>query len=231
MTDLQNANSLTIPSNRFRTSRDSASIPYNWQRSDALLQDKILHPDTVRECMARLAEKGGDLAYTPEMQARISTELQQRYESDIGNDIFVLPNYAPYEDPELAAFYGIDTTMTSNIQTRKETFSEQKNRIVEEVCRQLEVELPGLAQMMDHYRREGWARYGVADEAPFMHSDPDITLFRNPQRGWSSMDVAVATSNKGNVIDMYEGQPEYTFPTPHPGWEIDVPGGYWDSLS
>ena len=231
MTSLQQANALVIPANKFRTSRDSQAIPYHWQRSDALLQDKILHPDTIRQCMALLSKKGGDLAYTPEMQARIGTVLQQRYESDIGNDIFVPPNYAPYEDPALAAFYGIDTTETSNLQTRKETFEEQKNRLVEEVCRQLEVELPGLAQMMDHYQREGWARHGVADEAPFIHSDPDITLFRNPDRGWSAMDIGISTSNKSNVIDLYEGQPEYTFPTPHPGWEIDVPGGYWNSLS
>jgi hypothetical protein len=159
------------------------------------------------------------------------TVLQQRYESDIGNDIFIPPNYAVYEDPKIAAFYGVDTSQTDNIQSRFETFDEQKDRLVKETVREVEVEIPGLAQMMNHYRTEDWARHGIQDEAPYIHADPDITLFRNPGRGWCSMDRPIATSEKSNVIDMYEGQPEYTFPTPHPGWEVDVRGGYWNSLS
>lgn len=214
-----------------RTSRDAVAIPYHWQRSDALLQDKILHPETVRECISALAEKGGALAYTPEMQQRIMEVLQQRFESDIGNDIFVPPNYAPYEDPQLAAFYGIDTSLTNNLQTRLETFEEQKDRLVQEVVREVEPEMPGLAQMMELYRREDWARHGVTDESLYVHSDPDITLFRNPDRGWCAIDRPISTSDKGNVINMYEGQPEYTFPRSHPGWDVDRKNGYWSSLS
>lgn len=215
---------------RYRTSRDAHRIPYHWQRSDSLLQDKVLHPDTIRECMELLSKVGGDLAYTPEMQARIMTVLQQRYNSDIGNDVFVPPNYGVYEDPEIAAFYGVDTSQTDNIQTRKETFDEQKDRLVKETARELEVELPGLTEMMNLYEREDWARYGITDEAPYIHADPDITLFRNPDRGWCSMDRPIATSEKSNVINLYEGTPEYTFPTPHPGWEVDARDGYWNSL-
>lgn len=216
---------------RYRTDRDSHRNAYHWQRSDATIQDSILHPDTIREIMTELSKVAGDLAYTPEMQARIMTVLQQRFNSNIGNDVFVVPNYAVYDDPEIAAFYGVDTSQTNNIQTRKETFDEQKARLIKETARELEVEIPGLAQMMEHYRREDWARHGISDEAPYIHSDPDVTLFRNPGGGWCSMDVPIATSEKSNVLDMYEGQPEFTFPTPHPGWEVDVKGGYWDSLS
>jgi hypothetical protein len=220
-----------VPANRTRTSRDAALIPYHWERGDALIQDKVLHPETVREVMATLAPVGGNLVYTPEMQARIMTVLQRRFETDIGNDIFVPPNYAPYEDPQLAAFYGIDTSETNNIQTREETFEEQKKRLVKETARELETELPGLAEMMEHYREEDWARHGIADETIYMHSDPDITLFRNPGRGWCTIDRPVATSQKRNVIDMTEGQPEFVFPRTHPAWEVDRKYGYWDSLS
>lgn len=216
---------------RYRTDRDSHLNAYHWQRSDATIQDKILHPDTVRMVMEKLSAIGGDLAYTPEMQARIMTVLQQRHNSNIGNDVFVVPNYAVYEDPELAAFYGVDTSETSNIQTRQETFDEQRSRLVKETARELEVELPGLAQMMEHYRREDWARYGIADEAPYIHADPDITLFRNPDRGWCTIDRPIATSEKSNVLNMYEGQPEFTFPCPHTGWTVDQQGGYFNSLS
>lgn len=219
------------PVNRVLTSRDAPNIPYHWQRSDALIQDKVLHPETVREALAELAKVGGDLAYTPEMQARVMTVLERRFETNMGNDVFVPPNYAVYDDPSLAAFYGVDTSQTANLQTRKETFEEIKNRLIRETVRELEVELPGLAQMMEHYRREDWARYGVAEEAPFMHSDPDTTLFRNPDGGWCTIDRPISTSEKGNVIDMYEGQPEFVFPRAHPGWETDRRGGYWSSLN
>jgi hypothetical protein len=40
----------------------------------------------------------------------------------------------------------------------------------------------------------------------------------------------VATNDKGNVIDLYTAVPEYTYPIPHPGWDVDRPGGYWDRL-
>ena len=136
-----------------------------------------------------------------------------------------------YDDPQIAAFYGVDTTETANLQTRPETFEEAKDRLVRETARELEDEIPGLAQMMEHYRTEDWARYGIAEEAPYMHPDPDITLFRNPSRSWCTMDRPVATSQKRNVIDMYEGQPEYVFPRTHPGWEVDRRNGYWNSLN
>ncbi len=224
-------NLYVLPANRIRTSEDARQIPFHWQRSDSLVQNTVLHPDTVRACMEKLAMKGGSLAFTPEMQARLETVLQQRFESDKGNDMFEMPNYGPYEDQELAAFYGVDTTETNNIQTRKETFKERRDRLIKETVREVEVELPGLAQMMEHFRREDWARHGVADEAPFFHSDPDITLLRNPGRGWNTLDRPISTSDKSNVIDMFEGEPEYTFPTPHPGWDIDRRGGYFNSLS
>jgi hypothetical protein len=223
--------STTGPADRYRTSRDAAEIPYLVTRGDDLIQNKILTPDTVREIMDRLAYVGGDLAYTPEMQAKIMEVLTMRYETNMGNDLFMLPNYAPYEDPEIAAFYGVDTTQTNNIQTRKETFQEQKDRIINETVREVEVEFSGLQQMMEHFRREDWARHGVADESPYIHSDPDITLLRNPSRGWCPLDLPISTSDHSNVIDLTEGEPEFTFPTPHPGWDVDRPHGFWNSLS
>jgi hypothetical protein len=217
--------------NTIRTSRDASVIPYKVTRGDDLLQNKILTPDTVRECLNKLAVIGGDLAYTPEMQAITMKVLEQRFETNMGNDLFIPPNYAPYEDPQLASFYGVDTTQTENIQSRKETFQEQKDRLINETVREVEVEFSGLQQMMEHYRREDWARHGVADEAPFIHADPDVTLFRNPSRGWCSMDIPISTSDHSNIIDLTEGMPEYTFPQPHPGWAVDRPGGFWNGLS
>lgn len=225
------ANTYLLPADRVLTSRDAPLIPYHYARSDALIQDKILHPETVRQAMKELSAVAGNLAYTPEMQARIMAVLERRFETDMGNDVFVPPNYGIYADPALAAFYGVDTSETSNLQTRIETFEEAKNRLVKETVRELESEVPGLAQMMEHYRREDWARYGVAEEAPYMHSDPDITLLRNPSRNWCTLDRPIATSQKRNVVDLLEGMPEFTFPRSHPGWDVDRRGGYWDTLN
>lgn len=224
---------LTTPqrTDRSRRSDDSREIVYRTARGDDLLQDKVFSNDTIQMVLQRLERVGGELAYSPEIVQRVSTELQQRYETNIGNDLFMPPNYAVYDDPNLAAFYGVDTTQINNLQTRKETFEETRNRLVEEVARQIEVELPGLQMMMNHYERENWARHGISDETPFVHQDPDITLFRNPERAWASIDTPIATNDKGTVLNLYEGQPEYTFPQPHPGWTVDKKRGFWSDLN
>lgn len=208
-------------SDRSRVGNDARSLLYNVSRGDAIAQDTVLHPVTIRIILDKLAAYGGDLAYSPAIQASVNNVLKRRYETNEGNDLFCPPNYAVYEDPEVAAFHGVDVSMVDNIQTRKETHLEIRDRLIEEVVREVEPELAGLAQMMNHYENESWARHGVADEKLFVHADPNRTLFRNPGGGWCAVDNPVATSDKGNVINMFEGQPEYTFPTPHPGWEID----------
>jgi hypothetical protein len=199
-------------------------------RGDELLQDKVFSHETIRKGLDILSSKygGGQLAYTPEMSQRFQTVLERRYATTEGPERFEMPNYAPYTDPNLASFYGCDTSDTTNITTRKETFDEVVERIVEESAREISEELPGLAQMMDHYYNEAWARYGVANEQPFAHIDPDKTLFRNPGGGWSTMDRPASTADRSNVIDMYEAVPDYTFAQPHEGWLVDRKGRFWD---
>lgn len=221
----------TLPRfDRFRTDRDNGALTYHASRGDDLLQNTVLSPETQRECMDALSRYGGELAYTPEVQQMIQEVLTRRYEEDMGNDVFVPPNYGVYDDPEMAAFYGVDTSQISNLQTRKENFDEQRARIVGETVREIEPELAGLAQQMEHYRVESWARHGVADEEIFVHQNPNETLFRNPGGGWCPIDTPISTSEKSNVINLYEGQPEFTFPMPHPGWATDVPNNMWSSL-
>ena len=213
----------TPNSSRSRRGFDNVAIPYKVARGDDLSQDTILTLGTVRMCMDKLSQFSPKLAYTPEIQQRCEEVLQRKYDDDIGNDAFAPPHYAVYEDPRLAAFYGVDTSMVENIQTRKETFEERRARLVDETVREIEPELLGLYQAMEQFRMEDWARHGVADEQIYTHVDPDITLFRNYNRGWSTMDRPIGTSEKSNVINLYEGEPEYTFPQPHPGWEVDRP--------
>lgn len=214
--------------NRYKSSADAHLIPYHVARGDKLLQDEVTKPETIRRVLDLLALKGGELAYTPEMLHRAETVLMRRYETHDGGDNFQMPNYGIYEDPEMAAFYGCDTSEVANIRTRKETFEEVIDTIVKDTARELETEMAGLSEMMQHYRNEEWARYGVAAEQPYSHVDPDVTLFRNPSHGWSTMDRPAATSQKSNVIDLYEAQAEYVFATPHEGWEVDRRGAFYD---
>lgn len=214
--------------NRYKSSADAHLIPYHVSRGDALLQDEITKPETIRRGLDMLAEKGGDLAYTPEMLHRFETVLMRRFETHDGGDNFQMPHYGVYDDPEMAAFYGCDTSKIDNIRSEKETFKEVVDRLLFETVREIESEMAGLSQMMQHYRNEEWARYGVAAEAPYSHVDPDVTLFRNPSHGWSTMDRPAATSQKSNVIDLYEAQGEHIFATPHEGWEVDKRGMFYD---
>lgn len=216
---------------RARSGLDSRSIVYRTARGDDLEQNKILTPETIRMCMDGLATYSGDLAYTPEIEQKVQEVLERRYTDDQGNDVFSPPNYAPYDDPELASFYGIDTSQITNMQTRKENYEEQRNRLVKEVIREVEPELKGLWMQMEQFRIEDWARHGVADEKIYSHANPDVTLFRNYGKGWSTIDNPVSTSDKTNIIDLYEAQPEYTFPLPHPAWDVDRRGGVWNTLN
>jgi hypothetical protein len=218
-----------VPAN-FRKTRDSREMLYNVMRGDDVLHEKVLHPTTVREILNRLSAFAGDLAFTPEVIHRAEELLERNYDSDLGNDLFMPPNYAPYDDPKLASFYGILDIQTDNIQTRKETFDEIRERLISQVVRELEPELPGLTKVMNLFATEAWPRHGVADEAPLFHTDPDITLFRNPGRGWAAIDNPIATSTKTNVVQMYDSQPEFVFPRTHPAWEVDRHGGFYDQL-
>lgn len=216
--------------NTYKASADASSIPYRVARGDELLQDVIISQETIRAGLDMLAQHGGDLAYTPEMSHRFEEVLQRRFETNDGWDQFQMPNSAPYDNPEMAAFYGCDTSDQSNIMKRKETFQETKERLLKETVEEIESEMAGLSQMMGHFSREGWARHGVANETPYSHADLDTSLLRNPDKGWSALDRPAATSDKSNVIDMYDAVPDHTFATPHEGWLVDRNDGFWDTL-
>lgn len=214
---------------------DSLLIPYHVARGDDLLQDQAFSHDAIMRGLNMMAEKYnvGTLAYSPILRERFKEIYERRYATDDGPDQFQLPNYAPYVDDELANMYGLDTEEQSGggtIVGDKESFGEAIDRMLDAAARETSEDAPGLSQMMDHYKNEEWARYGVANEVPYAHADPDVTLFRNPGGGWSAFDRPAATSDRANVIDMYQGVPDYTFPTPHSGWSIDREGGYWDNL-
>lgn len=227
---------MTTPNNytRFK-SNDSRLIPYHVARGDDLLQDQIFSDASILRGLDILAEKygAGQLAYSPEIRERYREILERRYEVDDGPDQFQLPNYAPFVDTELANFHGLDTENMSGggmVVGRKETFDESVSRILDATARETSDDIPGLAQMMAWYETEKWARYGIANEVPYVHEDPDATLLRNPGGGWGTLDLPASTSDHVNVIDMYDAVPDYTFPTPHPGWSVDRPGAFWDSL-
>lgn len=217
---------------RYKSSRDAALIPYHVARGDELLQDRITDPATIRRGLDMLSRYGGNLAYSPEMVARFQEVFMRRFETDEGSEIYEMPNgYAVYEDPHLAAFHGADTSDRASLRTQKETFDEAVDRLLEETVRELAPEFAGLAQNLNDFENEQWARHGVSDEAPFVHYAPDSTIFRNPTGGWCPIDVAVSTSEKSNVINMYEGATDYVFPLVHPAWEVDREGGFYSNLS
>ena len=217
----------TVPD---RTRRDNGSLLYRIARGDDVEQNTVLTPETLRMCMQGLAQYAGDLAYSPEIQQRIQEVLERRFEADMGNDVFSMPNYAPYDDRELAAFYGVNTSMTANMQTRKENYEEQRARLVNETVREIEPELMGLVQQMKHYENESWARHGIADEDIFVHANPDESLLRNPGGGWCALDNPISTSSKNNVIELYDAVSDHVFPEPHPAWDVDRRNGMWSSL-
>lgn len=210
--------------------RESAGMPYRVTEGDSQLQDFLFRDETIRRGISMLNEyAGGNLAYTPEMAQRFREVLQRRYETDDGTGSFEVPNYAVYEDPDMAAFYGVDTSQVENIQVARESFDSQVERLLRDTARELEVEMAGLAQQMQNFRNEEWARYGVFEEKPYVHADPDVTLFRNPGRGWCTIDRPAATSDKTNIIDLYDAQPDFTFSIPHEGWTVDRRNGFWDN--
>lgn len=215
--------------------QDGYSIAYHAARGDELLQDTAFTHESIQRGLDILATKygAGQLAYTPEVVEQFKEIYGRRYAVNDGPDQFQMPNYAPYVDKDIATFYGLDTSTEGHggrIMQSKETFADTVGRILDESARETLEYLPGLQQMMDHYETETWARHGVADESPFAHENPDVTLFRNPAGGWSTIDRPAATSDKSNVIDMYNAVPNYTHPTPHPGWTVDRPGAFYDSL-
>jgi hypothetical protein len=219
--------------NRGFKSNDSRILPYSVARGDALLQDVFNDPQTIRHAIELLAQRCGRIAYTPEVTQRLEEILQRRYDTDDGKYTFALPNYALLEDPEQAAFYGATTsTDTELLQTKLESFQSTIDRIVRASVDEILMEIPGIVEVQAQYANEGWARYGVAEEAPFVHTDPDVTLFRNYKReDWSSMSRPIATSDKNNVIDLYAAQGENVFATPHEGWVIDRKQGFFSTLN
>ncbi len=220
---------MSSSNNMHRINPESQNIAVAYARGDTLLQDLIFRPEVIKKGLDMLSKYGGELAYTPEMSQRFQTILERRYNTNQGPEQFQMPNYAPYVDKELAAFYGCYTDNDRNIQTRKESFEEQIERLVGESVRELEPELAGLAQNMQNFRNEEWGRYGIVNEVPYSHVDPNTTLLRNYNNDpWTTLDNPASTTNKSNVIDLYEGEPDYTYATPHEAWLVDQKDRFFD---
>lgn len=201
-----------------------------YARGEDRVEDEILGPATIAQVLRRLSAQVGGLADSPEIRARASEVLQSRFDSDEGGDITNMPHYGILEDDDLAAFHGVDVSRVESGQRIHETVADRKDRLVSETVAILEVELPGLVQMQNHFENESWARYGAATERPLVHSNADMTLFRNPGGGWATVDRPIATADKTNTINLYDAQPAFTHPRQHPAWLVDEDGGYFDQL-
>ena len=209
---------------------------YRIARGDDLLQDRVFAPAAIKRGLEYLAEYGieggfAELAFSPEMLHRFEEVLQRRYETTDGPEIFEMPNTAPYDDAAVARFYGCDTGDASMIRSRRETFDEATTRLLRETAQELAPEMLALQTNMAWFEKESWARYGPYDPTPIVHADPDVTLLRNPEGGWGTIDLPQATSQKTNVIEYSDGIPNYVFATPHEGWLVDRENGFWDGLA
>lgn len=215
-------------------SNDSRLIPYHVARGDQLLQDMVFAPETIRRGLKLLEVEfgAGKLAYTPEMLHEFETVLQRRYETDDGAYIFEMPNSSVYDDPEIAAFYGVQSGLNTNfLRTEKESFQSATERLIQATAKEVAENIPGLVQLHDNFNNESWARYGIAEEMPYCHADPDVTLFRNPQReAWNSMARPASTSQKTNTIDLTDAVGFNIYAQPNEGWQIDDRGGFYDKL-
>jgi hypothetical protein len=208
---------------------------YRVARGDELLQDTLFAPRNIRrglDMLAAYGETGGysGLAYTPEMLHRFEEVLERRYNTTDGAYTFAMPHFAPYVDAETARFYGANTADESLVRTRPETFGEATERLLAETANELAPEMLALKQSMGWFEAEKFARYGPYNDVPYVHSDPDTTLLRNPQGGWCTIDLPASTSQKTNVVDLTQAVPDFTFATPHEGWLVDRPGEFWDGL-
>jgi hypothetical protein len=216
--------------------READAMSYRVGAGDVLIQDILFRPETIRRGLDILAQRGaGELAYTPEMVHKFEEILERRYNDDDGGNTFEMPNYAPYEDPNLAMFYGANTSVR-NFRTAKETLEQTVNRLLLESANEASIELPGLVQQMNWYAVETWPRVGVTEENFFVQPDSDTTIFRNPDHGWSTIDRPISTADRSNVIQMYAGPGEQAvgghvvenlYPTPHPGWLVDTRNPFW----
>jgi hypothetical protein len=204
-------------------------------RGDVLLQDTLFKPETIKRGLDILAGLGGgDIAYTPDMVHEFERILERRFATDDGGNYFQLPNYAPYEDDNLARFYGVKTDQL-NFPLHKESQASRTDRLLQEAARETADQIPGLIQQMNWYEKEDWARYGISDEVPLIQLDSDTTQFRNPNHQWSTMDRPISVNDRGNVIQFYDGPGETPvaggvgeniFPTPHDAWLVDTTPPY-----
>lgn len=219
---------------KFR-SNDSRIIPYLVARGEPLLQDQVFAPGTIKKGLDILASEygAGALAYTPEVLHQFEEVLQRRYNSDDGQYRYEMPHSAIYDDPELAAFFGVENGLDNNLlQTDMESLEATTDRLVRASAKEVADILPGLFQLHENFSNEEWARISVADEAPFVHQDPDVTLFRNPQHEkWNTMQRPVSTSEKTNTLDLSNTGGFDAFARPHEGWEVDQIGGFYNELS
>lgn len=215
-------------------SNDSRLIPYHVARGDKLLQDEVFTPESIRRGLQLIEIQygAGKLAYTPEVLHEFETILQRRYDTDDGPYVFETPNTLVYDDPEIAAFYGVDPAQYNNfLRTERESFKDTTERLIQASAREVAENIPGLVQLHENFNNESWARYGIAEETPYFHSDPDITLFRNPTRdAWNSMARPSSTSQKVNTIDLTGAVGFNIYAEPHEGWQVDMRGGFYDKL-
>lgn len=217
--------------NRVRgVARDSYDLIYRKTVGDDLLQDKIFDPNTIKRGLDILSHMGaGELAYSPEISHKFEEVLERRYAVDDGGDTFQMPHYGVYEDESMAKFYGVDTSQL-NFRTEKESQQDTIERLLKASAKETLNDLPGLVQMMNWYAIEEWPRYGVQDDVPLVQPNSDLTMFRNPSHGWSTIDRGISTNDKHNIIQFYAGpnEPEIggnvveqLYPNPNPAWLID----------
>ena len=218
---------------RFKNN-DSRIIPYTVARGEPLLQDLVFAPETIRRGLQilELDYGAGRLAYTPEMIHEFETVLQRMYDVDDGPYAFEMPSSAIYDDPDLAAFYGVTTSADNAfLRPEKESFHETTDRLIRATAKEVADNIPGLAQLHENFYNESWARHGVADENPYNHNDPDTTLFRNSRHeSWNTMARPLSTGEKRNIVDTTSTVGFNIYAQPNEGWQIDRSGGFWDSL-
>lgn len=198
-------------------------LTYRVARGDPILSDLLFSKETLQEGLQKLADTPGvgAIAYSPDVTELFNNILERRYAVNDGDDKFQMPHYGIYEDDSMAAFYGVDTSDRSNINTEYEEFGDIKDRLIRETIHEILPEIEGIKAQMALYEIESWARHGTADEMPYVHKDVDVTLLRNFDHGWSALDRPTATNDKHNTINMYDVQPEYVQQIPHQAWLVD----------
>ncbi len=214
-------------------SRGAHEFVYRTFRGDDLVQNTIFQPATVAAGLARLAAIPGigELAYSPELSHQFEVILERRFADDVGpKSGYDVVNYGVLEDPETAAFYGVDVSQHTAAK-RLETTPEVVERLLQDAVEETATYAAGLAQIEAKFKRGARRRLVRASDDKYEMRDPDEELFDNAGGGWSAFDGPISTADKTNTIQLYGGANE---PSPggyadqdvyvggfHPAWLVD----------